>query len=157
VRLGPGLDASPVDLDFLFESAMPEETDLKFEVAVNRLEKIVDSLERGQPDLAESLASYEAGIQLLSQCYGLLDRAERSVALLTGVDAEGNPVTAAFDATATVAIDKGTPASSASAASGTAAAPSSSTEPASPKPARTRRVKPATDPDSSPDPLDPPF
>ena len=33
----------------------------------------------------------------------VLDQAERSVALLTGVDADGNPVVALFDATATAA------------------------------------------------------
>ena len=145
-----------VERNSLFENAMAEETDLKFEVAVNQLEKIVDLLERGQPDLAESLANYEAGIRLLSQCYGLLDRAERSVALLTGVDAEGNPVTAHFDATATIALEQGTPASSASVPSRTVESPSS-TAPASPKPPRSRRVKPVTEPDPSADPFDPPF
>ncbi len=47
------------------------------------------------------MARYEQGIRLLAHCYGLLDGAEQTVALLTGVDDAGNPMTAPFDATAT--------------------------------------------------------
>jgi exodeoxyribonuclease VII small subunit len=39
---------------------------------------------------------------LLKRCYNLLDQAEQSVALLTGVDPDGNPLSAPFDASATV-------------------------------------------------------
>ena len=85
---------------------MPEETELRFEAAVSQLEEIVESLERGEPELAAALTKYETGVRLLSRCYALLERAERSVALLTGVDAEGNPVTTSFDATATLNVDK---------------------------------------------------
>jgi exodeoxyribonuclease VII small subunit len=42
-------------------------------------------------------------VQLLSVCHKLLEKAEQSVALLTGVDEQGQPITAPFDATATVA------------------------------------------------------
>jgi exodeoxyribonuclease VII small subunit len=41
-------------------------------------------------------------VRLLKTCYGLLDQAEQSVALLTGVDPAGNPLSAPFDATATI-------------------------------------------------------
>jgi exodeoxyribonuclease VII small subunit len=78
-----------------------DEPELAFEAALGRLEEIVAGLERGQPDLATALASYEIGLRLLNHCHGVLDRAQRSVALLTGVDAEGNPITEHFDATAT--------------------------------------------------------
>ena len=81
---------------------MPEETESHFETALEQLEAIVQSLERGEPELSTALAKYETGVRLLNQCYGLLERAERSVALLTGVDAQGNPTTAPFDATATL-------------------------------------------------------
>jgi exodeoxyribonuclease VII small subunit len=74
-----------------------------FEADLHRLERIVDDLERGEPELAEALAKYEQGVRLLARCQGVLDQAERSVALLRGVDADGNPVFAAFDATATAA------------------------------------------------------
>jgi exodeoxyribonuclease VII small subunit len=83
---------------------MPDELEpeLSFEHALGRLEKIVASLERGEPELTAALAKYETGVQLLKTCYGLLDHAEQSVALLTGVDSAGNPLSAPFDSTATV-------------------------------------------------------
>lgn len=77
------------------------EPELQFETALDELEKIVDDLEAGEPALADALAKYERGIKLLSRCHGLLDGAERTVALLAGVDADGQPLTAPFDATAT--------------------------------------------------------
>ena len=75
--------------------------DVGFEQAVGELEKIVAELERGRPDLTQALQRYERGIKLLGHCQTLLDSAERSVALLTGVDAAGQPLTAPFDASAT--------------------------------------------------------
>jgi exodeoxyribonuclease VII small subunit len=80
---------------------MLQETEVPFETAVSQLELIIETLERGEPDLAGALARYEAGVRLLNQCYGLLERAERAVALLTGVDADGKAITIPFDATAT--------------------------------------------------------
>lgn len=80
---------------------MAKTNDINFEAAVKELEKIVEGLERGQPDLGTALASYERGVRLLGQCQGLLDSAERSVALLTGVDESGNPTTSPFDGSAT--------------------------------------------------------
>lgn len=131
---------------------MPEESELRFEAAVSQLEEIVESLERGEPELATALSKYETGVRLLSQCYALLERAERSVALLTGVDAEGNPVTASFDSTATLNVEKDAGSRSSSNATRSAEA----TRPAAaPKPARARRVKPLSETD--PDVLEPPF
>jgi exodeoxyribonuclease VII small subunit len=75
---------------------------LSFEEALRRLERVVSDLERGQLDLASSLASYEEGVALLGRCQALLDGVDRSVALLTGVEADGTPVVSAFDATASV-------------------------------------------------------
>jgi exodeoxyribonuclease VII small subunit len=76
----------------------PEPT---FETALDQLEQIADDLERGESDLAVALAKYEQAVRLLARCYGQLDAAERTVALLTDVDATGQPVTTPFDATAT--------------------------------------------------------
>ena len=84
---------------------MPDESEPTFEQALTRLERIVDELERGEPDLSAALAQYEDGVKLLRHCYRLLDQAEQSVALLTGVDSQGNPLTIPFGATATVARD----------------------------------------------------
>ena len=78
-----------------------DEPEIPFEEALDRLERIVDDLERGEIDLAASLASYERGVALLARCQALLDGVDRSVALLTGVEADGSPITAPFDASAT--------------------------------------------------------
>ncbi len=78
------------------------ETEIKFETALESVERIVAELERGQTPLGDSLAKYEEAVRLLGQCQTLIERTERSVSLLTGVDENGEPVTAAFDARATV-------------------------------------------------------
>jgi exodeoxyribonuclease VII small subunit len=72
-----------------------------FEDALRTLEQVVDDLERGEPELSAALAKYEQGVKLVGHCQSALEKAERSVALLTGVDADGNPLTAPFDANAT--------------------------------------------------------
>jgi exodeoxyribonuclease VII small subunit len=84
---------------------MSAEPPIAFEAALEELERIVDALESGDATLAEALARYERGIKLLAHCHGLLDGAERTVALLSGVDADGQPVMTPFDTTATA--DKG--------------------------------------------------
>jgi exodeoxyribonuclease VII small subunit len=84
---------------------MGDDTEPNFEEALAQLERIVASLERGEPELTSALAKYEKGVQLLSVCHRLLEKAEHSVALLTGVDEQGQPITAPFDATATAVRD----------------------------------------------------
>jgi exodeoxyribonuclease VII small subunit len=79
---------------------IPDQPD--FEQALKRLEEIVHLLEEGDLGLNDSLARYEEGVKLLRQSYDLLQRAERKIELLSGVDAEGNPLTQPFDDTATV-------------------------------------------------------
>jgi exodeoxyribonuclease VII small subunit len=85
------------------------EPEPNFEAALDRLEQIADDLERGEPDLAVALAKYEQAVQLLARCYGQLDAAERTVALLTDVDEEGRPITTPFDATATAERESAPP------------------------------------------------
>ncbi len=70
---------------------------MTFEEALQRLEQIVRDLEEGELGLDDSLARYEEGVTLLRQCHDLLQRAERRIELLTGVDAGGNPVTSPLD------------------------------------------------------------
>jgi exodeoxyribonuclease VII small subunit len=77
------------------------EPEIEFEAALDELERIVGDLERGDSSLADALARYGRGIRLLSHCHGLLDGAERTVALLSGVDDEGQPMVTPFDTTAT--------------------------------------------------------
>lgn len=70
---------------------------LSFEEALEKLEQIVTELEDGRLGLDESLARYEQGVSHLTQCHQLLQNAERKIALLSGVDEQGNPLTAPFD------------------------------------------------------------
>ncbi|MFG0262766.1 MAG: exodeoxyribonuclease VII small subunit [Novipirellula sp. JB048] len=70
--------------------------EIDFEEAVSEVQTIVDNLESGELGLSESLQQYELGIQRLNQCQGLLAAAERKVTLLSGFDADGNPVTETF-------------------------------------------------------------
>ena len=79
---------------------------LSFEDALKRLEEIVHLLEGGDVGLDEALKRYEEGVVLLRQSYEIL-RAERRIELLSGVDAEGNPITQPFDDTATIDQDEG--------------------------------------------------
>jgi exodeoxyribonuclease VII small subunit len=76
---------------------------LSFEEALTSLEQIVQELEEGKLGLGESLSRYEQGVNLLKACHQQLERAERRIEILTGVDAAGNPVTAVFDHQATMA------------------------------------------------------
>lgn len=78
-------------------SEPPAQSPLSFEEAVQRLEKVVHELEEGSLGLDESLTRFEEGIALLRRCHDLLQRAERRIEMLTGVDAQGNPITTPLD------------------------------------------------------------
>jgi exodeoxyribonuclease VII small subunit len=63
---------------------MPKE---KYEDALNKLEKIVSQLEKGDISLEESLKLFEEGIRLSRLCNQKLDEAEKRVEiLLKGAD-----------------------------------------------------------------------
>ncbi|MBB74116.1 MAG: exodeoxyribonuclease VII small subunit [Planctomycetaceae bacterium] len=68
-----------------------------FEEALEDLRTIVHDLETGQLGLSESLERYEAGIKGLKQCHQILEETERKIELLSGFDAEGNPIKQPFD------------------------------------------------------------
>jgi exodeoxyribonuclease VII small subunit len=68
-----------------------------FEDSLGELEAIVAELESGKLGLADALARYEIGVKHLKSCHGLLERAERRIEILSGVDADGKPVTKPFD------------------------------------------------------------
>ena len=72
-----------------------------FEESLAELEKIVSQLESGKLGLSEALSQYEAGVGHLKACHGQLEQAERRIELLSGVDADGNPVTEPFNDGAT--------------------------------------------------------
>jgi exodeoxyribonuclease VII small subunit len=79
---------------------------LTFEQALVRLEAIVQQLEDGRTDLASSLAGYEEGVRLLRQCHQLLEKAERRIEILAGVDSTGAPITEPFDDESTLSLEE---------------------------------------------------
>jgi exodeoxyribonuclease VII small subunit len=68
-----------------------------FEDSLEQLEAIVRKLEGGQLPLADSLEQYELGIRHLGLCYKMLARVEKKVELLSGLDAQGKPLSEPFD------------------------------------------------------------
>ena len=77
-----------------------------FEEGLEQVEEILRQLEEGQIGLDQSLEQYEKGVKLLRRCYGLLDRADRRIELLSGVDAEGNPISSPIDDPAVSGADR---------------------------------------------------
>ena len=89
------------------KKAVPAADDAtNFEDALEQLESIVQELEDGRVGLADALSRYEQGVKLLKSCYHLLEKAERRIELLSGVDADGNPVVADFDEDAGESLDE---------------------------------------------------
>ena len=62
-----------------------------FEESVRRLAAIVEQLEAGELPLERSLELFEEGVRLARSAQERLDRAERRVEELLGVDAQGRP------------------------------------------------------------------
>jgi len=105
------------------------EEPLSFEQALARLEAIVDDLEEGQIGLAEALARYEQGVELLRRCHALLENAERKIELLTGADAQGRPVSEPFNDEPSASLGEKAAARSRRRTSARPAAPPSDQEP----------------------------
>ena len=57
--------------------------ELKFEKAIQRLEKIVDDLEKGELDIDKSLEIFEEGIKMSRVCSKKLNEAEAKIEKLT--------------------------------------------------------------------------
>lgn len=57
--------------------------EMKFEEAINRLEKIVQQLEEGEKSLEGSLKLFEEGIKLSKFCSGKLEEAKKKIEILT--------------------------------------------------------------------------
>ncbi|HID23679.1 MAG TPA: exodeoxyribonuclease VII small subunit [Planctomycetaceae bacterium] len=83
-------------------AAEPVDAGRSFEDALQELQQIVSELEEGEIGLEESLERFERGIALLRSCYRILERAEQRIEILVGFNAEGEPVTEPFQASATV-------------------------------------------------------
>lgn len=65
------------------------EKDLPFEEAIEQLEGIIDSIERGETGLERSIRDYERGMMLIRHCRSLLERAEQRVQELSSDALEG--------------------------------------------------------------------
>ena len=78
-----------------------QEAPHSFEESLSELQQIVNDLEDGTLGLEGSMKRFEQGMFLLKNCYRVLEKAEQKIELLTGFDAEGNPLTTPFDASAT--------------------------------------------------------
>jgi exodeoxyribonuclease VII small subunit len=70
-------------------------SDMKFETAMSRLEKIVEELERGDLDIDKSLEIFEEGIKMSRLCSKKLNEAEAKIEKLTK-DKKGELITELF-------------------------------------------------------------
>ena len=84
----------------------PKKKPVSFEDALISLEKIVGELEGGKIGLADALGRYEDGVKLLKSCYELLEKAERRIEQLSGVDADGQPKTEPFGGGETEPVER---------------------------------------------------
>ena len=69
--------------------------EIKFEKAIQRLEKIVDDLEKGEMDIDKSLEFFEEGIKMSRVCSKKLNEAEAKIEKLTK-DQKGELITELF-------------------------------------------------------------
>lgn len=88
------------------EPGAPPAEGPSFEAAIKRLGEIVQTLEKGDLPLEDSLRLFEEGVKLSRISQQRLDAAEKRVEQLLAVDAEGRPKTQPF---ATDAADEGEP------------------------------------------------
>ena len=71
-------------------------SDLSFEDSIKRLSAIVQTLERGDLPLEESLRLFEEGVRLSRSSQGKLDSAQKRVEELLGFDRDGKPRSTPF-------------------------------------------------------------
>ena len=69
---------------------------MDFEKKLNRLEEIVQKMEKGELNLDESLKLFEEGVKLSRDCQQQLSAAELQVKKLTSFDENGTPITENF-------------------------------------------------------------
>jgi exodeoxyribonuclease VII small subunit len=74
-------------------------TEMKFEDALKKLEKIVQDLESGKLSLDDSLKKYEEGVRLSRFCHKTLKEAQKKIQVLTkkGEDFQLKPFTESND------------------------------------------------------------
>lgn len=69
---------------------------MSYEKAIERLNSIVNDLEKGNLPLADSLTLFEEGTALMKRCTELLDQAEQKVVMLKKGE-DGAPVELPFE------------------------------------------------------------
>ena len=60
--------------------------EIKFEEAMQNLEKIANELEKGDLSLEESVAKFEEGMKLSKQCNDMIEKAEKKITILLQKD-----------------------------------------------------------------------
>ena len=70
---------------------------MKFEEALQKLEKTIDQLESGDVTLEKSLKLFENGVKMSQLCAKQLEEAEQKVELLLNVSDDGQADTTPFD------------------------------------------------------------
>ncbi|MSP26075.1 MAG: exodeoxyribonuclease VII small subunit [Myxococcales bacterium] len=88
---GAGSASGAGDASGAGSSAASTEPSVSFEASAERLTDIVKVLESGEISLEESLRLFEEGVRVARAAQHRLDRAERRVEELLGLDAEGEP------------------------------------------------------------------
>ena len=76
----------------------PRETELNFEGAMDRLEKIVEQMESGKLPLEDLIVRYEEGMNLVKICQERLANAEQKIEIIARNSA-GKPVVNEFEPT----------------------------------------------------------
>jgi exodeoxyribonuclease VII small subunit len=76
----------------------PRETELNFEDAMDRLEKIVEQMESGKLPLEDLIVRYEEGMKLVKTCQERLANAEQKIEIITRNSA-GKAVVKEFEPT----------------------------------------------------------
>ena len=59
-----------------------------FEARLNKLEQLVEALESGELELADSLDRFQQGVKLSNQCRDMLDQAQQTIEKLSDPDDE---------------------------------------------------------------------
>lgn len=67
-----------------------------FEEMIEELESIVETLEKGEIPLDESVTLFEKGVKLSGKCHSRLDKAEQKITMLTENE-DGTVTASAFE------------------------------------------------------------
>lgn len=70
------------------EDSLEKENELNFELALEKLQKIVEELEKGGLSLDQTLKEFSQGMKLLKFCHQKLDNAEKKIELMLKEDGE---------------------------------------------------------------------